>query len=56
MTVSGDQPSGAVLFRLPAFAGNIASASAGTVNEKTGTVTVPATVHSVTVHLTRAAG
>jgi hypothetical protein len=54
LTVSGDQPAGAVLFQLPAFVGNIASASAGTVNEKTGTVTVPATVHSVTVHLTRA--
>ena len=55
MTISGDQPAGAVLFQLPAFVGNIASATAGTVNEKTGTVTVPATVHSVTVHLTRAA-
>ncbi len=54
LTVSGDQPAGAVLFQLPAFVGNIASASAGTVNEKTGTVTVPATVHSVTVHLTHA--
>jgi hypothetical protein len=56
LTVSGDQPAGAVLFQLPAFVGNIASASAGTVNEKTGTVTVPATARSVTVHLTRAAG
>jgi hypothetical protein len=35
---------------------NIARASAGTVNEKTGTVTAPATVHSVTVHLTRPVG
>ena len=56
LTVSGDQPAGAVLFQLPAFVGNIASASAGTVNEKTGTVTVAATVHSVTVHLSRAVG
>jgi hypothetical protein len=36
--------------------GNIASASAGTVNENTGTVTGSATAHSVTVHLTRAVG
>jgi hypothetical protein len=56
LTVTGDQPAGPVLFQLPAFAGNIASASAGSVNDKTGTVTVPATVHSVTVHLTRAVG
>jgi hypothetical protein len=56
LTVSGDQPAGAVLFQLPAFVGNIASATAGTVNEKTGTVTVPATVHSLTVHLSRAVG
>ncbi len=42
-------PCGPVLFQLPAFMDNIAHASAGTVNEKTGTVTVGATVRTVTV-------
>ncbi len=45
-------PCGPVLFQLPAFMDNIAHASAGTVNEKTGTVTVGATVRTVTVQLT----
>ncbi len=55
LTLTGDQPAGQVLFQLPAFVNNIASASAGTVNERTGTVTLPATSHTVTVHLTHAA-
>ena len=37
-----------MLFQLPAFVDNIAHASAGTVNEKTSTVTVGATVRTVT--------
>jgi len=45
---------GPVLFQLPAFAGNIAHASAGTVDEKTGTVTLAPSVRSVTVQLTHA--
>jgi hypothetical protein len=53
LTLSGDQPSGPVLFQLPAFVGNIAHASAGTVDNKTGTVTLAPTVHSVTVQLSR---
>jgi hypothetical protein len=40
-----------VLFHLPAFVSNIASASAGTVNQQTGTVTLVLTVRSVTVQL-----
>ena len=40
-----------MLFQLPAFVGNIAHASAGTVDEKTGTVTLAASVRSVTVQL-----
>ena len=40
-----------MLFQLPAFVSNIAHASAGTVNEETGTVTLPATVRTVTVQL-----
>ena len=51
LTLTGDQPSGPVLFQLPAFVGNIAHASAGTVDEKTGTVTLAPSVHSVTVQL-----
>jgi hypothetical protein len=45
------QPSGPVAFELPAFVGNIARASAGTVNEQAGTVTVPPGTRSVTVVL-----
>jgi hypothetical protein len=52
LTLSGDKPSGEVLFQLPAFVGNIAHASAGTVDNKTGTVTLAPTVRSVTVQLT----
>lgn len=51
LTLSGDQPAGPVLFQLPAFAGNIASASAGTVDNKAGTVTLAPAVRSVTVQL-----
>ena len=57
LTLSGDQPdqgSGPVLFQLPAFVGNIAHASAGTVDEATGTVTLQATARSVTVTLRHA--
>jgi len=53
LTLTGDQPAGPVLFQLPAFVDNIVHASAGTVNEKTGTVTVVATVRTVTVQLTQ---
>ncbi len=51
LTLSGQAPAGPVLFQLPAFVGNIAHASAGTVDEKTGTVTLAATVRTVTVQL-----
>lgn len=42
-----------MLFRLPAFVGNIASASTDTVSGTTGTVTVtlPPTTRTVTVRL-----
>jgi len=46
--------SGPVSFELPAFVNNIASASAGAVDNGAGTVTVPATTHSVTVTLAHA--
>ncbi len=45
---------GPVQFDLPAFVGNIASASTGTVSQSAGTVTVPAGTQSVTVTLKKA--
>jgi hypothetical protein len=44
-------PSGPVEFDLPAFVKNVASTSAGTVDEAAGTVTIPATTRHVTVKL-----
>ncbi|MGH3203890.1 MAG: hypothetical protein ACRDP5_17830 [Streptosporangiaceae bacterium] len=54
LTLTGQPPAGDVLFQLPAFVGNIASASTGVVSQSTGTVTLPPTVHTVTVHLKHA--
>ncbi len=51
LTLSGQRPGGPVLFQLPAFAGNIAGTSAGTISESTGTVTLPPTIRTVTVQL-----
>ncbi len=51
LTLSGQRPGGPVLFQLPAFVGNIASTSAGTVSENTGTVTLAPAVRTVTVQL-----
>jgi hypothetical protein len=51
LKLTGAQPAGPVLFQLPAFVGNVASTSAGTVNEKTGTVTLRPGVRRVTVRL-----
>ena len=56
LSLSGQRPAGPVLFQLPAFVRNIAHASAGTVDEQTGTVTVPPSVRTVSVTLTRPAG
>ncbi len=56
LTLTGQAPAGPVLFQLPAFVHNIAHASAGTVDESTGTVTLPPSVRSVTVTLTKPAG
>lgn len=52
--LSGHQPAGPVLFQLPSFVGNIAHTSAGTVDEKSGTVTISPSVRTVTVQLSRA--
>jgi hypothetical protein len=54
LTLTGQRPAGDVLFQLPAFVGNIASASAGVVSEPTGTVTLAPSVRSVTVQLKHA--
>ena len=55
LTLSGQPPAGPVLFQLPAFVHNIANASAGTVNESTGTVTLSPSVRSVSVQLKKPA-
>src|SRR5450755_3958498 len=55
LTLTGSHPAGPVLFQLPAFVRNIASASAGRVDEKSGTVTLAGTVTTVTVRLRHAA-
>ncbi len=49
--LGGARPAGAVLFELPAFLDNVASSSAGTVDQAAGTVTLPAGARSVTVTL-----
>jgi hypothetical protein len=51
LSLTGQSPAGPVLFQLPAFVGNIAKASTGKIDEKTGTVTLPASAHGVTVWL-----
>jgi hypothetical protein len=48
------QLSGPAVFELPAFVNDIAAASAGTVDEAAGTVTLPAGARSVTVTLAHA--
>jgi hypothetical protein len=51
LEVDREHPSGSILFELPSFVENIASASSGTVDEQTGTVTLPSDTTSVTVTL-----
>jgi hypothetical protein len=51
LTLSGHAPAGDVLFQLPVFVDNIAGASSGTVDEASGTVTLPPATHTVTVRL-----
>lgn len=48
-------PAGPVVLDLPAFVGNVAHATAGSVDEAAGTVTVPATTRLVTIRLRRLA-
>ena len=53
LSLTGAAPAGPVLFQLPAFVNNIAHASTGTVDQKTGTVTLASSARSVTVQLRR---
>jgi hypothetical protein len=53
LELRGAHPTGGVRFQLPAFVRNIASASAGTISEKTGTVTLSPAIRTVTVRLLR---
>jgi hypothetical protein len=51
LTLRGQPPSGPVLFQLPQFIDNVATTSAGRVDEGTGTVTLSPASRSVTVQL-----
>ncbi len=51
LTLNGARPSGQVLFQLPAFLDDVASTSAGSIDEATGTVTLAPSVRHVTVTL-----
>jgi hypothetical protein len=51
LTLRGQPPSGPVLFQLPQFIDNIATTSAGRVDQGTGTVTLSPATRSVTVQL-----
>ncbi len=51
LTLRGAAPQGPVLFQLPSFIHDIAAASAGTVDQASGTVTVPPRIGHVTVTL-----
>lgn len=56
LDISGDIPEGDILFNLPIFKNNIASSSAGTVDNASGTVILPAGTASVTVELVKSEG
>ncbi|MGB7053245.1 MAG: hypothetical protein WBG41_16890, partial [Acidimicrobiales bacterium] len=55
LTLRGQPPSGPVLFLLPSFVDNIATTSAGRIDQGTGTVTLSPATKSVTVQLRAAA-
>ncbi len=56
LSLRGRLPAGPTLFQLPAFVGNVAAASAGTVDEASGTVTIDPGTRGVTVELRRPPG
>ena len=51
LTLSGQLPSGQVLFELPSFTNDIAATSSGSIAQDTGTVTLAPSTRSVTVQL-----
>jgi len=55
LTLSGQLPSGQVLFELPSFTNDIAGTSSGSIDQGTGTVTLSPRTRSVTVQLRAAA-
>jgi hypothetical protein len=53
LSIHGQAPTGRVLFQLPSFVHDIASSSAGQIDQTNGTVTLPPGTTSVTVQLGR---
>ena len=51
LTLSGQSPSGQVLFELPSFTNDIAATSTGSINREAGTVTLSPGSRTVTVQL-----
>lgn len=53
LSLRGGLPSGGILFQLPSFIDNVAATSIGSIDEKTGTVSLPPHTGKVTVTLRR---
>jgi hypothetical protein len=51
LTLTGDNPTGPVLFELPSFVGNLRPSGAGAADARTGTVTLPPGARHLTVEL-----
>ena len=51
LTLTGDNPTGPVLFELPSFVHNLRPTGAGTIDEGSGTVTLPPGARHITVAL-----
>jgi hypothetical protein len=54
LTVAGATPSGKILFELPIFVANVASTSSGSIDQRSGTLTIEPGVRHVTVMLRHA--
>jgi hypothetical protein len=54
LTLSGQKPPGPVFFEVPSFVHNIASSSAGSIDQSRGTVVLSSRTERVTVQLRRA--
>ena len=53
LSLQGGLPSGRILFQLPSFIDNLAATSTGTIDQATGTVSLPPHTARVTVKLRR---